>query len=95
MNPRHGLVVMRTDLFDFHLPEALIAQHPPVQRGGSRLLHVAGATLTHRRFADLPSLLRPDDLLVLNDTRVLKARLFGQKTSGGQVEVRPVMKLEV
>lgn len=78
---------MRTDLFDFHLPEELIAQHPPAQRGGSRLLHVAGAVLTHRQFADLPALLRPDDLLVLNDTRVLKARLFGQKTSGGQVEV--------
>lgn len=78
---------MRTDLFDFHLPEELIAQHPPAQRGGSRLLHVAGAVLTHRQFADLPTLLRPDDLLVLNDTRVLKARLFGQKASGGQVEV--------
>ncbi|BBE50016.1 S-adenosylmethionine:tRNA ribosyltransferase-isomerase [Ferriphaselus amnicola] len=78
---------MRTDLFDFHLPEELIAQHPPAQRGGSRLLHVAGAALTHRQFADLPTLLRPDDLLVLNDTRVLKARLFGQKSSGGQVEV--------
>lgn len=78
---------MRTDLFDFHLPEELIAQHPPAQRGGSRLLHVAGAALTHRQFADLPTLLRPDDLLVLNDTRVLKARLFGQKASGGQVEV--------
>jgi S-adenosylmethionine:tRNA ribosyltransferase-isomerase len=78
---------MRTDLFDFHLPEELIAQHPPAQRGGSRLLHVAGAALAHRQFADLPSLLRADDLLVLNDTRVLKARLFGQKSSGGQVEV--------
>ncbi|WP_035382771.1 tRNA preQ1(34) S-adenosylmethionine ribosyltransferase-isomerase QueA [Ferriphaselus sp. R-1] len=78
---------MRTDLFDFHLPEELIAQHPPEQRGGSRLLHVAGAELTHRQFADLPSLLRAGDLLVLNDTRVLKARLFGQKSSGGQVEV--------
>lgn len=78
---------MRTDLFDFDLPEHLIAQHPPAQRGGSRLLQVAGPVLTHRQFAELPTLLHSGDLLVLNDTRVLKARLFGQKASGGQVEV--------
>ena len=78
---------MRTDQFDFELPEHLIAQHPPEQRGGSRLLHLpVGGELAHRQFADLPSLLRAGDLLVLNDTRVLKARLFGQKVSGGQVE---------
>jgi S-adenosylmethionine:tRNA ribosyltransferase-isomerase len=78
---------MRTDDFDFELPEHLIAQHPPAQRGGSRLLHVGPAGMSDRMFSDLPQLLRAGDLLVLNDTRVLKARLFGQKASGGQVEV--------
>lgn len=78
---------MRTEEFDFDLPEHLIAQHPPAQRGGSRLLHLAPEGLVHRQFADLPGLLRAGDLLVLNDTRVLKARLFGEKPSGGKVEV--------
>lgn len=78
---------MRTDDFDFDLPEHLIAQHPPAQRGGSRLLRVGAAGLEDRLFADLPQFLRSGDLLVLNDTRVLKARLFGQKATGGQVEV--------
>jgi S-adenosylmethionine:tRNA ribosyltransferase-isomerase len=78
---------MRTDDFDFDLPEHLIAQHPPAQRGGSRLLRVGAAGLEDRLFADLPQFLCVGDLLVLNDTRVLKARLFGQKATGGQVEV--------
>ena len=57
-------------------------------RGGSRLLHVdATAALHDRWFSDLPTLLRPDDLLVMNDTRVIKARLFGTKDSGGKVEL--------
>ena len=74
--------------FDFDLPEALIAQLPPAVRGGSRLLHVeASGTLHDRRFGDLPALLRPNDLLVMNDTRVIKARLFGTKDSGGRVEL--------
>ncbi|MFA5370829.1 MAG: tRNA preQ1(34) S-adenosylmethionine ribosyltransferase-isomerase QueA [Sideroxydans sp.] len=78
---------MRTADFDFDLPEQLVAQHPPAERGASRLLHVGAMGLVDRLFADLPALLRPHDVLVLNDTRVLKARLFGQKASGGQVEV--------
>ena len=78
---------MRTDEFDFALPEHLIAQHPPTQRGKSRLLQVHGKGLEDRQFSDLLQLLRADDLLVLNDTRVLKARLFGKKESGGRVEV--------
>jgi S-adenosylmethionine:tRNA ribosyltransferase-isomerase len=78
---------MRTDDFDFDLPEHLIAQHPPALRGGSRLLRVAAAGLEDRLFAELPLFLQAGDLLVLNDTRVLKARLFGQKATGGQVEV--------
>lgn len=78
---------MRTDDFDFDLPERLIAQHPPAQRGTSRLLHVRGSVLADRQFADLPQLVRPHDVLVFNDTRVIKARLFGEKESGGRVEV--------
>ncbi|MHB1083670.1 MAG: tRNA preQ1(34) S-adenosylmethionine ribosyltransferase-isomerase QueA [Thiobacillus sp.] len=74
--------------FDFDLPDALIAQFPPVVRGDSRLLHVdAHGRLADRLFRDLPALLRPDDLLVMNDTRVIKARLFGHKDSGGKVEL--------
>ncbi len=74
--------------FDFDLPDELIAQLPPTVRGGSRLLHVdAQGTLADRWFRDLPSLLRPNDLLVMNDTRVIKARLFGHKDSGGKLEL--------
>lgn len=74
--------------FDFDLPPDLIAQFPPAVRGGSRLLHVeASGSLHDRWFSELPSLLRPDDLLVMNDTRVIKARLFGIKDSGGKVEL--------
>jgi S-adenosylmethionine:tRNA ribosyltransferase-isomerase len=79
---------MRVADFDFDLPDELIAQFPPAVRGGSRLLHVeASGSLVDRWFSDLPALLRPDDLLVMNDTRVIKARLFGHKDSGGKVEL--------
>ncbi|WP_324779126.1 tRNA preQ1(34) S-adenosylmethionine ribosyltransferase-isomerase QueA [Thiobacillus sedimenti] len=79
---------MRVADFDFDLPPDLIAQFPPAERGGSRLLHVDAAGALHdRMFRDLPALLRPDDLLVMNDTRVIKARLFGHKDSGGKVEL--------
>ena len=78
---------MRTDEFTFELPQHLIAQHPPAQRGASRLLHISEHGSSHRLFADLPDLLREHDVLILNDTRVIKARLFGCKESGGQIEV--------
>lgn len=78
---------MRTDEFTFDLPQHLIAQHPPKQRGASRLLHVAGGNIEHRQFSELPDLLQENDLLVMNDTRVMKARLFGSKESGGNIEV--------
>ena len=73
--------------FDFELPTHLIAQHPAATRTGSRLLQVANGHLHDRNFADIGTLLQPGDLLVLNDTRVIKARFYGQKTSGGHVEV--------
>ncbi len=79
--------MLTLDDFDFTLPPELIAQHPAPERTASRLLHVAGATLHDRNFTDLPPLIAPGDLLVFNDTRVIKARLFGQKDSGGQIEV--------
>src|SRR3989338_6618720 len=78
---------MRTEEFDFALPERLIAQHPPARRGANRLLHVHGGPLEDRQFADLLQLVGQDDVLVLNDTRVIKARLFGNKDSGGRIEV--------
>ncbi|MDT3705323.1 MAG: tRNA preQ1(34) S-adenosylmethionine ribosyltransferase-isomerase QueA [Thiobacillus sp.] len=79
---------MRVADFDFDLPDELIAQFPPAVRGGSRLLHVGTAgSLYDGWFSELPALLRPNDLLVMNDTRVIKARLFGTKDSGGKVEL--------
>lgn len=74
--------------FDYHLPASLIAQSPAPSRRESRLLHLDAESQLHdRHFIDLPSLLRPNDLLVLNNTRVIKARLHGRKDSGGKVEV--------
>lgn len=73
--------------FDFDLPQALIAQHPLPERSASRLLHLDGAALIDRSFAEIVDLLAPGDLLIFNDTRVLKARFFGHKNSGGKVEV--------
>lgn len=71
------------DDYDFELPEALIAQRPAPRRADSRLLvWPADADFEHRRFADFPTLLREGDLLVLNDTRVFAARLFGRKLEG-------------
>ena len=72
--------------FDFALPPELIAQHPAAERSASRLLDGRGATPVDRIFRDLPSMLNTGDLLVFNDTRVIKARLHGRKASGGAVE---------
>ncbi len=74
------------DDFDFTLPPELVAQHPAPQRSASRLLDGTGALPVDRVFRDLPGLLAPGDLLVFNDTRVIKARLFGEKPTGGAVE---------
>jgi S-adenosylmethionine:tRNA ribosyltransferase-isomerase len=73
--------------FDFVLPEALIAQHPAATRTGSRLLDGTTTPPVDRIFKDLPGLLRAGDLLVFNDTKVVKARLFGEKATGGKVEL--------
>jgi S-adenosylmethionine:tRNA ribosyltransferase-isomerase len=74
--------------YDYQLPSELIAQHPAQQRTGSRLLRVDSAGHLHdQTFTDLLTLLRPHDILIFNDTRVIKARLFGTKASGGKVEL--------
>lgn len=74
--------------FDYDLPPELIAQKPAMQRNASRLLHLDATSQIHdRQFTDLPSLLRPNDLLIFNNTKVIKARLLGHKASGGKVEV--------
>lgn len=75
--------------FDYRLPEALIAQQPIEPRDASRLLVLERATgaVTHRQFRDLGSYLRPGDMLVANDTRVIPARLFARKPTGGRIEL--------
>src|SRR5215203_1516646 len=80
---------MRRSDFHYDLPDALIARHPPPERSAGRLLHLDGRTgiFTDRQVLDLPGLLRPGDLMVFNDTRVVPARLFGAKESGGKVEL--------
>jgi S-adenosylmethionine:tRNA ribosyltransferase-isomerase len=80
---------MKVSDFHFELPESLIARYPTEQRSASRLLHLAGNSgeLQHLQFKQIVDLLNPGDLLVFNDTRVIPARLLGQKVSGGQVEV--------
>ncbi|MEM1187223.1 MAG: tRNA preQ1(34) S-adenosylmethionine ribosyltransferase-isomerase QueA [Pseudomonadota bacterium] len=80
--------MQRTD-FNYELPDELIAQHPLKERSASRLLQLEGESgrVSHRQFRDLPDLLNAGDLLVFNDTRVLPARLFGVKETGGRVEI--------
>lgn len=80
---------MRVADFSFELPESLIAHYPQASRSGCRLLSLDGPTgeLTHGTFTDLLDKLNPGDLLVFNNTRVIPARLFGRKASGGKIEV--------
>lgn len=73
--------------FDFDLPPALIAQHPAAERSASRLLDARSVLPVDRIFRELPGLLQAGDLLVFNDTQVVKARLFGEKASGGKLEL--------
>ena len=88
--PNHAAHAFTLSDFDFTLPPELIAQHPAAERSGSRLLDGTGSTgpsPADRIFRDLPALLNPGDLLVFNDTRVVKARLYGEKPTGGKVEL--------
>jgi S-adenosylmethionine:tRNA ribosyltransferase-isomerase len=78
---------LRLSDFDYALPPELIAQAPAARRRDSRLLHVTPDALRDLAFADLPALVSPGDLMVFNDTRVVRARFFGRRTSGGRVEL--------
>ncbi len=80
---------MRTQDFDFYLPDTLIAQHPSSKRSASKLLYLnsPSSEVRDQLFIDLPKFLSAGDLLVFNDTRVIKARLFGVKHTGGQIEI--------
>ena len=80
---------MRLSDFHYDLPQSLIAQYPATERSSSRLLVVDGTDGMYqdRLFTDLPELLRPEDILVFNDTRVMAARLYGRKETGGKVEI--------
>jgi len=88
---------LKTSDFLYDLPEELIAQTPAEKRDGSRLLALDRRTgrMQHRHFYDLPSYLRPGDCLVLNDSRVIPARLFGVRPSGGAVEIVLLRELDV
>ena len=79
--------IFTTSDFNFALPAELIAQHPAPERSSARLLDGGGEQPLDRIFRDLPTLLSPDDLLVFNDTQVVKARLFGAKPTGGRLEL--------
>jgi S-adenosylmethionine:tRNA ribosyltransferase-isomerase len=78
---------MRTDDFDYFLPPELIAQFPPAVRGASRMLHIDGNSgeIAHRQFSDLLNLVNAGDVMVFNDTRVIKARLFGEKSTASGI----------
>ena len=80
---------MRRDLFQFDLPDELIARQPAPQRQGSRLLYLDSASneLQHQQFPDLLHHIQPGDLMVFNNTKVIPARLFGEKETGGKIEV--------
>lgn len=78
---------MKLSDFDYHLPAQLIAQYPSQQRGSSRLLRVNGTALEDLQFADIEDLIQPEDLLVVNDTKVIKARLYAEKETGGKLEI--------
>ncbi|RKX70975.1 tRNA preQ1(34) S-adenosylmethionine ribosyltransferase-isomerase QueA [candidate division WOR-3 bacterium] len=85
---------MRIAEFDYHLPKEAIAQFPYRERDEARLLVVRPFGIFHRSFRDLPELLLPGDLLVFNDSRVIRARLWGKKETGGRVEVLLVEEAE-
>ena len=84
---QHQSKQWRLEEFDFELDPSLIAQHPSSPRSASKLLDARKSQTEDRQFFELPSLLNPGDLLIFNDTEVVKARLFGEKSTGGQVEM--------
>jgi S-adenosylmethionine:tRNA ribosyltransferase-isomerase len=87
VSPSSEIDLRRTAAYDYDLPAELIAQAPAPRRDASRLMVLRGTSIEHRTFRDFPTLLGPGELLVINETRVLKARLFGTREGGGRVEV--------
>ena len=87
---------MKTELFNYDLPPSFIAQQPAEPRDSSRLLVLERATgkVTHRQFSDVGEYVNPGDMLVLNNSRVIPARLHGHKTTGGAVEVFLLRQLD-
>ena len=78
---------MHLDQFNYHLPEGLIAKHPPQNRTDARLLLFINEVIKHKQISALSSVITENDILVLNETSVIPARLFGTKETGGKVEV--------
>ena len=85
---------MKLSDFDYQLPKEMIAQHPVEPRDSSRLMILDGMGIEHMKFSDLPQLLHPGDLLVMNNSRVIPARIYGTKDTGGKIEVLLVRRLE-
>jgi S-adenosylmethionine:tRNA ribosyltransferase-isomerase len=85
------MIKMRIEEFDYYLPASLIAQYPSPQRGGTSLmvLHRRTGEIEHQAFQNIIKYLNPRDLIVMNNTRVLPARLIGKKETGGKVEIKP------
>jgi S-adenosylmethionine:tRNA ribosyltransferase-isomerase len=88
---------LRVADFDFHLPEELIAQQPPAERDAARMLVLdrASGAIDDKDFRDLPTMLGPGDLLVLNDSRVIPARLFATRAGAASQKQEPTGKIEV
>jgi len=87
MPSQNPVIQYRTSDFDFDLPDGQIAQTPLDDRASSRLLHVGADVMHDRQFRDLPDCLSPGDLLIVNDARVIRARLHGQRETGGRLEL--------
>ncbi|KAF5419693.1 MAG: S-adenosylmethionine:tRNA ribosyltransferase-isomerase [Candidatus Methanocomedens sp.] len=85
---------MKLSDFDYQLPKEMIAQHPVEPRNSSRLMVLDGKGIEHMKFSDLSQLLHPGDLLVMNNSRVIPARIYGTKDTGGKIEVLLVRRLE-
>ena len=88
---KNGLIEYNTSMrpsdFKINIPSELIAQMPLKERSSSKLLHLKDDVISDRTFSDLPHLIKKNDLLILNNTKVLPARLLGKKQSGGKVEI--------
>lgn len=85
---------MKLSDFDYQLPKEMIAQHPVEPRDSSRLMILDGKGIEHMKFSDLSQILRPGDLLIMNNSRVIPARIYGTKDTGGKIEVLLVRRLE-